>query len=159
MKKIIYLLSVAFLLCFQGIQAQQMPAPDPNTPNVLFLKYSTTLNRAGNNREAQVRISENEAIWRPTYIYLQKLVGERGVSERFYVPNPDEFAYIDPTVYNAVSLDLNQLYNLLNPKNVNTRQAYLKTFHEIYLIDYDQNNPKATSKVKIMRVKPCNFWF
>jgi len=137
MKKIITLLSIiALLISYQNVKAQQMPVPDPNIANVLFLKYSTTLNRVNTFfSNDEVRISETEIIWRPTYTYVQKLAGDRiAVAERFYVSSPDDFTYIDPAVYNAVSLDLNQLYNLLKPKDINSRQAYLKTFHEIYLI-------------------------
>jgi hypothetical protein len=159
MKKTIYLLSIAFLICFQGL-AQTMPIPAPNTPNVLFLKYSTTINMPNTSSQGYIRISETEEIKRPTYRYIQKLVGDKmAVAERFYVPNPEEFAYIDPAVYNSVSLDLNQLYNLLKPKDINSRQAFLKTFTEIYLIDYEQKYTRGgTTKVKILKVKPCDFF-
>jgi hypothetical protein len=159
MKKTIYLFVIAFLICLQT-KAQNMPVPDPNTPNVLFLKYSVILN--GNNSsffDDQIRISETEAIRRPTYTYLHKLVGEMGVWQKFYVPNPEEFAYIDPTSYNAVSLSKMQLYNILNPKHDAQRKAYLESFTEIYLIDYEQKQPKQPTKVKITKVRPCNFWF
>jgi hypothetical protein len=159
MKKTIYLFSIAFLICFQGL-AQTMPIPDPNTTNVLFLKYSTVFNGDKSYYDSHVRVSQTEVIKRPAYMYVQKLTGDRiAVAERFYVPNPEEFAYIDPAVYNSVSLDLNQLYNLLKPKDLNSRQPFLKTFHEIYLIDYEQKyNRGGTNKVKILRVKPCDFW-
>jgi len=163
MKKAIYLLGIVFSVCFQSLQAQQMPAPDPNMANVLFLKFSTTLN--SNNSyypDDQIRL-ETEAIWGPAYTYVKTIdatnIHYGRVVQKFYVPNPDDFAYIDPATYNSVSLDLVQLATVLKPKNEDQRKAYLNSFHEIYLIDYEQKNPKAASKVKIMRVKPCDFWF
>lgn len=160
MKKTIYLLVIAFFICLQTM-AQNMPVPDPNSSNVLFLKFSSTLNSNNSYYESQIRISEVEAIRRPTYTYVKTIDGNiERLMQRFYVPNPEEFAYIDPATYNSVSLDLIQLATLLKFKSQEQKRAYLESFTEIYLIDYEQKYTRGGgNKVKILRVKPCNFWF
>ncbi|PKQ63296.1 hypothetical protein Rain11_2665 [Raineya orbicola] len=39
-----YAIFLFALIAFVNSSAQQMPVPDPNTTNVLFLKYSKLLN-------------------------------------------------------------------------------------------------------------------
>jgi len=164
MKKIINLLSIIVLLIsYQNAKAQQMPVPDPNTANVLFLKFSKVSHSPYAFTKSLISVSNERTEWRPSYVYIEKFPESDNTPisdlfEIFYTPAPDDFAYIDPSVYNAVSLDITQLAAVLKHKDQIDRQSYLKNFHTIYLIDYDQKNPKATSKVKILKVRPYYEW-
>ena len=162
MKKTFYLLSIAFLICFQGV-AQNMPLPDPNTPNVLFLKYSNALNGVNSYRMSDVRMPNDFIESRFCYFYLKVTDANNNHSgkliQKLYVIDSEEFAYTDAAVYNSVSLDVNQLGELLRHKSQEQKRAYLDSFQTIYLIDYEQKYTRGgVNKVKILRVKTCNFF-
>ncbi len=72
----------------------------------------------------------------------------------FYIPNPEEFAYIDPAMYDAISLSRVQLVDILKTKTIQQEKEYLNGFTNIYLIDYEQKNPSNPNQVKILNVKP-----
>ncbi|MCU0440340.1 MAG: hypothetical protein MUC49_20815 [Raineya sp.] len=155
MKKI-FLFAVIFLAI--SSQAQTMTVPDPNTPNTLFLKFSTVLN--GENSYVPKRdISEYEEVinYKPVYLFWSDAVKNASMSilmNMFYAIDPEEFAYIDPALYNSVSLSQEQLINVLKTKTNYEEKNYLGAFDTIYLIDYEQKNPRNTSKVKILKVRP-----
>jgi hypothetical protein len=133
MKKTIYLLSIAFLICFEGI-AQNMTIPAPNTPNTLFLKYSISLN--GEAYVPKVNISEYPETrdYKPVYLFFSDGVMNASLSiirNYFYAIDPEECAYIDPALYNSVSLSREQL-EVLVPKLRKTTMGNLKHLGKIH---------------------------
>jgi hypothetical protein len=156
MKKVFLFLSV--LLVLQQTKAQNMPIPSPNAGNVLFLKFSFSLNSSRGYFIDDVSISpQGNRDFKPVYPYLGHNVSDASGSMMmnfFYVPNPDEFAYIDPAIYNSVSISRVQLIDILKTKTISGGKEYLNGFSRIYLIDYEQKNPNNPNQVKILKVKP-----
>jgi len=156
MKKVFLFLSV--LLVLQQTKAQNMPVPSPNAGNTLFLKFSHELNSIyAYLPESNISKYPEPVSFKPVYSYTSNGVSDASGSimrNYFYVPNPDEFAYIDPAVYNSVSISRVQLIDILKTKTISGGKEYLNGFSTIYLIDYEQKNPNNPNQVKILKVKP-----
>ncbi|MCU0440339.1 MAG: hypothetical protein MUC49_20810 [Raineya sp.] len=162
MKKILVLFIMVALIATNS-QAQNMTVPDPNTPNTLFLKFSHTLN-SPYAYIPDVDISEYEEVsnYKPLYLFTSGGIMNASLSimrNYFYAINPEEFAYIDPALYNSVSLSKSQLIDVLKTKTTDDGKNYLGAFTTIYLIDYEQKYAKNTSKVKILKVRPYYNFF
>jgi hypothetical protein len=162
MKKLIILLIVTMFVTISN-QAQTMTVPDPNTPNTLFLKFSHTLN-SPHAYITDVNISEYPETrdYKPIYSFISGGVMNASLSiirNWFYAIDPEECAYIDPALYNSVSLSREQLVNILKTKTVAETKTYLDSFTTIYLIDYEQKYAKNNSKVKILKVRPFYNFF
>jgi hypothetical protein len=161
MKKLLLLFVMVALIATYS-QAQTMPIPASNVSNTLFLKYSQTLN-SPYSYLPKVNISTTRVRdFKPVYSFISDAVKNASSSimeDYFYVIEPEEFAYIDPTLYNSVSLSREQLIDILKTKTITETKAYLDSFTTIYLIDYEQKNPSNSNQVKILRVKPFyNFY-
>lgn len=157
MKKILVLFIMVALIAHNS-QAQNMTVPDPNTPNTLFLKYSKVLNGEYSYRP-KVDVSPYlETIdYKPVYSFISDAVMNSSMGilmNYFYTIDPEEFAYIDPALYNSVSINQAQLIDILKTKTTDDGRNYLGAFDTIYLIDYEQKNPRNTNKVKILKVRP-----
>ena len=156
MKKLFLFMS--FLLILGSLQAQVLPIPTPSTPNVLFLKFSYILNTPYSYmHESNISKYPEPLNFKPVYSFTSDGVKNASMSilmNFFYVPNPDEFAYIDPSVYNNVAISSAQLVDILKTKTTQEGKDYLNGFTAIYLIDYEQKNRLNPNQVKILKVKP-----
>ncbi|MFN3316708.1 MAG: hypothetical protein ACK40K_07835, partial [Raineya sp.] len=138
--------------------AQQMPVPAPNTFNVLFLKFSHILNNPYSYMsESDISKYPEPVNFKPVYSFNSNNIKNASMSilmNFFYVPNPDEFAYIDPSAYNDVAISRVQLVDILKTKTTQEGKDYLNGFTAIYLIDYEQKNRLNPNQVKLLKVKP-----
>nr|MCU0440010.1 hypothetical protein [Raineya sp.] len=94
MKK--YILTFVIALLSLYTQAQQMPLPDPNSPNILFIKYKKNLDEnntiLSDKNEAQVRVYPNgikDWAWTDSYMYIAKNNTGGSINEEFYTPNKE----------------------------------------------------------------------
>ena len=163
MKNILVLLFVTVFATISS-QAQNMTVPDPNTPNTLFLKFSFALNDGTSSYLPKHNISIYSEVkdYKPLYLFTSNGVMNASKSilmNMFYAIDSEEFAYIDPALYNSVSLNQAQLIDVLKTKTTDEGKNYLGAFDTIYLIDYEQKNPRNTSKVKILKVRPYYNFF
>lgn len=158
MKKTIYLFVIAFLICFQGL-AQNMPPPEPYTPNTIFLKYSV---KEGYNhidvmnRSMYVRVSVDSKIEeRPCYSFIDFNIVDNFYHVMnditFYPPDITHYNYVDSTLFKEVAFNQTQFLTSLKNKNVEERKSYLKRT-PVYILNYDTRN--AQGKVKILKVEP-----
>ncbi|GAB4127512.1 MAG: hypothetical protein OHK0045_17180 [Raineya sp.] len=162
MKKIFLFMSL--LLILGSLQAQVLPIPNPSTPNVLFLKYSIVLN--GEHSfipESNISIYPEPVDFKPVYLFWSddnaKNASMSILMNFFYVPNENEFAYIDPSAYNDIAISRTQLVEILRTKTTQEGKNYLNGFTAIYLIDYEQKNRLNPNQVKILKVKPYYDFF
>lgn len=146
------------LLGFQCIQAQQMPLPDVNASNVLFLKFSKQLNGINAFGEVLIVSDEENAEWQDAFSFASQDNIGRTINATFYTIDKDFFGYTDPNVYNSVILTELELKGILENKTEIQRNTYLKSFSHIYVIDMDSPNPRQTFKYKMLEVKPYFRW-
>jgi hypothetical protein len=157
MKYLIFLFAFVMFLSINST-AQQMPIPTPNTPNVLFLKYSIVLN--GEHSlipKSNVSKYPEPVNFKPVYLFWSDNIKNTSMSilmNFFYVPNENEFAYIDPSAYNDIAISRTQLVEILKTKTTQEGKNYLNGFTAIYLIDYEQKSRLNPNQVKILKVKP-----
>lgn len=153
-----YAIFLFALIAFVNSSAQQMPVPDPNTTNVLFLKYSKLLNEEHSFiPKSNISKYPEPVNFKPVYLFFSFTMHDASgniMRNCFYIPNPEEFAYIEPTTYEAVALSRVQLIDILKTKTTQEWKNYLNSFDVIYLIDYEQHNPRNPNQVKILKVKP-----
>lgn len=155
MKKTIYLLLLAFLFAFQEMQAQQMPAPDPNTPNVLYLKFSKALNTEYALTEARVRSANGvDREWQDLYLFTSESDNGESINHNLYTLDKNYFTYANISLYNSVAITNDQLRDILSPKESSDRHAYIDNFSHIYIIDLDTPDPRRPDYYKIIEVKP-----
>ncbi|MCU0439405.1 MAG: hypothetical protein MUC49_16050 [Raineya sp.] len=146
MKKTIYLLSVVFLICFQGV-AQNMPLPDPNTPNILFLKFSKILNSPKSFTEALVRSNNGVDLeWQNSYLFYSKDNQGRNINLEFYTLDKNYCGYTELATYNNVAISKEQLKALLEPHPYYLRTQQIRNYSKIYLIDLDSPQPKQPKR-------------
>ena len=155
MKNVILIL----ILSFAGIQiqAQQMPLPDPNTSNVLFLKFSQNETLNGENSFSSIlRVLSADGVnyeKQNSYLFYSNDSRGRAMDYQFYTPNKNYFGYTEVTPYNSVALTKDQLKDVLNTKERHLRTQYMKSFSKIYIIDLDAPSPTQPTKYKIIEVK------
>jgi len=151
-----YILTFAMLiLSFQSIQAQQMPLPDPNMPNVLFLKFSQALNDEYSLTEARVRSANGiDREWQDLYLFTSKSDDGESINHNLYTPNKNYFSYANISLYNSVAITNDQLRTILSPKERGDRHSYIDNFSHIYIIDLDTPDPRRPNYYKIIEVKP-----
>lgn len=159
MKK--YILTFAFALLGLYTQAQNMPLPDPNSVNTLFIKHqkdtiSTVL--VSDKDEAQIRTNASNWIWTDCYMFFSHDTQGRSIDFEFYTPDKEYFAYTSLSSYNNVALTYIQLRDILATKTSAEKYDYLKSFSHIYIIDLDFKKPKEPTKYKIIEVKPYFEW-
>ncbi|MCU0439407.1 MAG: hypothetical protein MUC49_16060 [Raineya sp.] len=158
MKKTIYLLSIAFLICFQGV-AQNMVVPDPITANVLFLKYSI---KEGYNHintlYSQMYIyikKDNQRLERPCYSFINFKM-----TDNFYHVMNDiilfssdttTYNYVDSILFKKIAFNETQFLESIKNKNAEERKSYLKRT-PVYVLDYDSRDVQG--RVKILKVEP-----
>jgi hypothetical protein len=160
MKKLLLLICVVFISL--QTQAQNMPIPSSSASNTLFLKFSHVLNSPHAYISSHDISTSNIRDYKPVYSFISGGVMNTSMSilmNWFYAIDPSEFAYIDPTIYDTVSLNREQLVNILKTKTTDDGKNYLNGFSTIYLIDYEQKNPSNPNQVKILKVKPYYNFF
>jgi hypothetical protein len=153
MKKIIVIFSILLISIYA--KAQQMPLPDPNTPNVLFLRFSQALN-GEHSFNILTRIRSLDGVnyeMQNGYLFYSNDNRGRSMDFEFYTPDKNYFGYTEITPYNSVAITNNQLKDILNSKEDYLRLDYLKSFSKIYIIDLDVQNPRQPNKYKIIEVK------
>nr|MCU0438937.1 hypothetical protein [Raineya sp.] len=94
MKK--YILTFVIILVSVGVKAQNMPLPDPNSANTLFIKYKKNLDEnntiLSDKDEAQVRVYNGgikDWAWTDSYMYIAKNNTGGSINEEFYTPNKE----------------------------------------------------------------------
>jgi len=162
MKKTIYLLSIVFSVCFQSLQAQHMPAPDPNMTNTLFLKYSikkgyNDVDVFNKSTYAYAKIG-GRIVEIPCYYFIDFNMVDNFHHVMndiaFYPPDITRYNYVDSTLFKNIALNQTQFLKSLKNKNAEQRKSYLKRI-PIYILDYDAID--AQGKVKIIKVEPYYF--
>lgn len=138
--------------------AQQMPLPDPNTPNVLFLKFSKTLNTIYAFGEVHVwNVDKTSLEWKDAYAFTSKDNEGWNIDVEFYAPDKEYFGYTELAPYNSVALTNAQLRDILSTKEFYNRDEYIDSFTKIYIIDLDSPDPRRPNKYKIIEVKHYYF--
>ncbi|MCU0440011.1 MAG: hypothetical protein MUC49_19160 [Raineya sp.] len=159
MKKYILTFVIALLSLYS--QAQQMPLPDPNSANTLFIKHkqdtiSTVL--VSDKNEAQIRAANGtDWTWTDCYMFFSHDTQGRSIDFQFYTPNKEYFAYTVLSTYNSVIITYTQLRDILATKTSAGKYDYLKGFSHIYIIDLDSPQPKQPTKYmsgNIIKLKP-----
>lgn len=157
LKQMRYIIILLMTIGFSAF-SQNMPVPDPSSPNTLFLKFSKDLNGVNAYFLGTVRNAYGDLEKQDKYLFTSKDSRGKSINCDFYTPDRTFFAYVDPTLYNAVAITEEQLKAILDNKRNLERDNYLRGFSHIYIIDLDAQNPRQTFKYKIIEVKPFFFW-
>ncbi len=146
-----------------------LSAPDPNAPNVLYLKYSESLNGKFTKESMIASHIEPKKKNRgfnflKVYLFIRKgqlddfgesfILGFYMEEEPSFLATKHDYAYVVPDKYENVSLDVKQLLNFLKSKKKEERKRYLESFKHIYLIDYDDKNYSDVRQKKMIEVFP-----
>ncbi|MCU0439406.1 MAG: hypothetical protein MUC49_16055 [Raineya sp.] len=151
MKK--YILTFVIALLSLYTQAQQMPLPAPNEPNVLFLKYSKVLNGTNEKGRVYVKKDSENMEFRKAYAFFSNDATGKVMDYTFYAPNQEYCGYTELATYNNVAINKEQLKALLEPHPYYLRTQQIRNYSKIYLIDLDSPQPKQPNKYKIIEVR------
>lgn len=152
MKNILFI-----ILCLYVPIISMAQAPNPNSVNILFLKYNLS-----NNGEAYSQLvwksDKTDKEWKKCYLFSSEDSRQKPIEQQFYVPNENIFWYVNPATYSSLLKDNNQIRDILDGKRYPEQDDYFRGFSKIYLLDMEQPNPRNPSEFKLIEVKPYFPW-
>jgi hypothetical protein len=147
------------LIVLQTKSFAQIQAPPSNSANILFLKYSLSINGEYSfGKQLVWKLDKSDKEWKKCYGYSSTDSKGRAIDRDFYVPNENVFWYVNPAAYENVLKDNNQIRNILDGKRYPKQDDYFRAFRKIYLLDLEQANPNNPNEFKLIEVKPYLPW-
>ena len=147
------------LIVLQTPSFAQIQAPPSNSVNVLFLKYSLSINEEYSFGKQLVWKSDySDKEWKNTYAFFSKDTKGKSINRLFYIPNERTFWYVNPATYEVVAKDNEQIRAILDGMRYPEQDNYFRSFSKIYLLDLEQRNPRNPNQCKLIEVKNYFPW-